>query len=386
MKLRKLCLGMASGLCAATLLFVGSASAVAQPTSTVDDGSPGRIESATPVDVPGFTAAVGVPVNAWRLLYSSTDVRGNPITSSGLLLAPATGGNRLIGMGHGSVGLGDQCAPSQTYPRMADPEVPAAVEHLRRGAAVVVSDGQGLGTPGLPTYMVGQSAGRVMLDAVRAARSFPSAVHADAPIGLTGYSEGGATTAWAAELQPSYAPELRIAGVVSGGMAADLGKAAAQLNGHPFAAFMLHTAVGLDTAYPELRLSDYLSDEGRARLPALLTTCFYESVPREAFSTIDRFTTRNPLTDPSWLARLEENNLGAEVPAVPMYIFHGEQDELLPFEPVEALNRTYCEAGASVTFRSYPSSHFATLFQGSTDAVNWLHSRLDGVPATGCNA
>lgn len=372
-------------LCAAALLVTSGGPASAQPASPSMGDAPGHVVSATPLDVPGFTAVLGAPVNAWRLLYASTDVRDNPITTSGLLFAPAGGGRSLVGVAHGSIGLGDQCAPSQTYPTMLDPEVPDVLDHLRGGSAVVVFDGQGLGTPGLPTYMVGQSAGRVMLDAVRAALSVPSAVIEGAPIGLSGYSEGGATTAWAAQLQPTYAPEVHLAGVVAGGMAADLRRAAEQLDGNLFATFLMNTAIGLDSAYPELQLESYLSDEGRARLPELTTTCFYQAIPRGAFATIDQFTTHNPLTEPAWQARLAENNLGATAPVAPLYIYHGARDELLPYEPVTALVRNYCEAGASVTLRTYPGTHFETLFHGSSEAAAWLQQRLDGKPTTGCH-
>ncbi|UUU44488.1 lipase family protein [Streptomyces sp. NBC_00162] len=42
-----------------------------------------------------------------------------------------------------------------------------------RGWAVVVTDYEGLGTPGVHTYTVGPSAGHAMLDAARAATRLP---------------------------------------------------------------------------------------------------------------------------------------------------------------------------------------------------------------------
>ncbi|WP_432278451.1 lipase family protein [Nocardia carnea] len=47
---------------------------------------------------------------------------------------------------------------------------------------------------------------------------------ADAPVAIAGYSGGGLATGWAAALQPSYAPELKIDAAVGGGVPAGQGK------------------------------------------------------------------------------------------------------------------------------------------------------------------
>ncbi len=59
---------------------------------------------------------------------------------------------------------------------------------------------------------------RFVLDGVRAAVAFePAGLDAATPVGLWGYSGGGQVTLFAAEQQPTYAPEFNVVAVVAGG-------------------------------------------------------------------------------------------------------------------------------------------------------------------------
>ena len=123
---------------------------------------------------------------------------------------------------------------------------------LGRGWAVVVPDFEGPRNP----YTAGRMAGHATLDGIRAARRFPPAgLAADGPVGLWGYSGGGQATAWAAEMQPTYAPELAISGVAAGGVPPDLEQVARQIDGGLFSGIYFAAAVGLSREYPELRIA-----------------------------------------------------------------------------------------------------------------------------------
>ena len=89
-----------------------------------------------------------------------------------------------------------------------------------------------------------------MLDIVRAAHHLPDAgLDASNPVGIWGYSQGGTSSGWAAQLAPSDVSELDIAAVAAGGVPADLRVVAANLDGNPFFAATL-AAAGYDAAYP----------------------------------------------------------------------------------------------------------------------------------------
>ncbi|MDI3409445.1 lipase family protein [Streptomyces cavernicola] len=109
---------------------------------------------------------------------------------------------------------------------------------LDRGFAVVVTGYQGLGTPRVHTYMDREAQGRAVLDSVRAAQCLESAGLPDAgPVALYGYSQGGGASASAAELAPSYAPELKVKGAVVGAPPADLKRVADSMDGSAYGAF-----------------------------------------------------------------------------------------------------------------------------------------------------
>lgn len=370
-------LAIASAVCTAGSL--GEARAAAD--------SPGAVTSAAPVRINLNGLDAGIPSRAWQLRYRSTDALGEPVTASALLVVPRRGDaatRPLIGMGHGTEGLADRCAPSRQYVAGTELESGMLALLLRRGWAVVIADGQGVGVPGESTYMVGQSAGRTMLDAMRAARALPDAgVPADSPTGVFGYSEGGATSVWTAELQPTYAPDVPLDAVVAGGTPADLRAAADTLNGSFFATFLFAAAAGFDAAYPELDLERFLTPRGMEQLRKLRSICTLQALPLGAFTSIDRWTTSNPLEDPAWQARLAENQAGRTAPQAPVYLFHGRKDEILPFAAVQELYRSYCALGVDATLRTYGSTHFEAYLQGAQAATRWLAERLRQGPGGG---
>ena len=128
----------------------------------------GTLIAPTPLD-----PAVSLP-NAGRALrihYSTPDVHGNPATSTGAVFLPDSppppGGYPVIAWAHGTTGIGDDCAPS-TMPN--SPRNTIYLSHwLDQGYAIVATDYQGLGTPGLMSYLNGQVEATSVVDSVRAA-------------------------------------------------------------------------------------------------------------------------------------------------------------------------------------------------------------------------
>ncbi len=129
--------------------------------------------------------------SAYRILYRSTGLHGEPIAVSAVLVippgAPPAEGRPIVAWQHPTSGVDQPCAPSlspsvlqmiQGLPRM-----------LERGYVVVATDYAGLGTAGPHPYLVGESEGRAVLDAVRAAHSLPEA-HAGERFVLWGHSQG----------------------------------------------------------------------------------------------------------------------------------------------------------------------------------------------------
>ncbi|GBR53638.1 secretory lipase family protein [Neokomagataea thailandica NBRC 106555] len=86
-------------------------------------------------------------------------------------------------------------------------------EWLRQGYAVVATDYQGLGEAGQVLFMHARSEGMNVLDSVRAARSRFSEL-SDSVL-LYGHSQGGQAVLAAAALAPTYAPGIKVLGVMA---------------------------------------------------------------------------------------------------------------------------------------------------------------------------
>jgi len=367
-----------------------------QPPTTLT-GHPGDVirsrSSVFTLDAVNFTPVAGV--TSQQVLYRSTDALGAADAVSGTVLVPTapwtgSGARPLISYAVGTRGLGADCAPSYTLTQGADYEGSAINAALQQGYAVAVSDYQGLGTPGPHTYMVGQSMGHAVLDMARAAERLPgTGLSASTPVGIWGYSEGGAAAGWAGEQAHAYAPDLNLKGVAEGGVPADLQAVAAGLDGGPFVSLALMTAIGYDRAYPELHLSTYLNAAGQTLLSQSQSVCLvsvdgFSTILNTAFHHISDYTSSNPLATTAWQARLGQNKLGSGKPTVPVFQYHALADEIVPFAQASTLHDTYCAKGVNETWEVLPlAEHALGLFEGQTDALAFLGARFAGTPTTG---
>ncbi|MFJ6955229.1 lipase family protein, partial [Micromonospora aurantiaca (nom. illeg.)] len=168
------------------------------------------------LSIPGLDGRP-MPGTATRLMYRSTDSNGRAVGVTGAYIEPSaawrgTGPRPLVAVASGTMGQGDQCAPSFALQHpltltgdtlSVGYEALAIYRLLATGAAVVVTDYVGLGaTDRLHTYVNRLDEGRALLDAARAARTVPGASVTDrSRVGLYGYSQGGGASAAAAELQ-----------------------------------------------------------------------------------------------------------------------------------------------------------------------------------------
>ncbi|HEX2314488.1 MAG TPA: lipase family protein [Thermomonospora sp.] len=335
-------------------------------------------------------------VKAWQVMYRSENATGDVIPVTGTVLVPTKawegpGQRPLVSYAVGTRGIGDQCAPSYTLTKGLDYEGPFIAGALNRGWAVAITDMEGLGIPGKQhTYEVGRSQGRAVLDILRAAQRLPgTGLNASTPVGVWGYSQGGTSAGWAAQLAATYAPELDLKGVAANGVPADLTAVGENLDGGPYVALAFLASVGLDAAYPELDLESYLNDKGRELLArsgdiCLLSADGVSTFLGTAFKRITDFAHTNPLESPVWQARLNENKLGGTKPAAPVFQGHGAVDAMIPFAQAEALRKDWCALGGNVTFRSYPlSGHIQGALTSRSDSMNFLSDRFAGKPVTG---
>ena len=161
---------------------------------------------------------------AYRMLYVSARPDGTPAASGAMIFVPdlpaPQGGRKVVAWAHGTVGMGDACAPSRSLNGTQD--MAGWLEQMMAlGWVVVATDYVGLGTPGVELYLVAQAEVNDVVNSVRAARNWEPA-GAGSTYAVFGHSQGGHSALWTGHLGAQVAPELDLVGVAAAAPAAEL--------------------------------------------------------------------------------------------------------------------------------------------------------------------
>ena len=254
-----------------------------------------------------------------------------------------------------------------------------------------MTDYEGLGTAGVHTYMDRVSQGRAVLDAVRAAQQLGiSGVDARNPVGLQGYSQGGAAAASAAELAPAYAPELKIRGAVVGAVPADLAGLAEGLEGSLWSSFAFFAMRGLAASY-DLDLDPYLNAEGKQVLRDIEQDCVFDLFSNAFRPTREVSATGTPMYElmrsEPFRTLADDQRIGRLRPSVPVLVTQSRLDEIVPFEVGQGLAEEWCARGVNVRFSGNVAPlHVGGMLPHSAEALPYWEARFAGLPqVNGCS-
>jgi hypothetical protein len=215
----------------------------------------------------------------------------------------AGGGPRpLTVYGPGTQGQGDQCAPSRQFNQGIHwrPYLDLAFNYeelfvstmVARGFAIVMTDYQGLGTPGLHTYVNRVAQGNAMLDAARAAKKLTgTSLKPDGPLAFWGYSQGGGAAASAAELASRYAPELKVVGTYAGAPPANLKELFPYADGSVLVGAVGYALNSVITSYPEYAdaIRSKLTPRGEDMLFKVSDQCIAETIAKFMFRHLQKY-------------------------------------------------------------------------------------------------
>ena len=340
------------------------------------------------------------PLPATQLLYRTQDEIGHPTATVTTVITPpgSTVLPKVIAYLSFYDSLSDKCDPSYTL-RGGDPGAPnqqlsdaeqAFVQaYAATGNVVTVPDFEG---PGLH-WTAGHEAGWSTLDAVRATEAFLSAP-ASTMVGLTGYSGGSIAADWAAELAPTYAPELNLVGVAAGGVPVHFAHNLDYVNGSPeWSGIIPAVFTALSRSYG-LDLDTYLSDYGK------------QLVAKDSTGCIGDFNGTHPGLKVEQLLKPQYRDIYAQQPFVdiinklimgtapgrpkpPMFLAVGNNgssigDDIMVTKDVEALAHEYCSQGVDVLYEEYPRlAHTEAAVAFEPNAVAFLEQRFAGLPMVG---
>ncbi|MGV9665356.1 lipase family protein [Nocardia niigatensis] len=341
-----------------------------------------RVRTLPPVAVfPGATVTL--------VQFRSNNSRDEPIAATTTVLTPP--GHRpdgpLMSYQHFINALGTRCAVSHLL-YSDDPNLLTTASILNvamaQGWSIALPDHLG------PYFAFGASrlGGQIVLDGVRAVKQVPELASRQSPVALVGYSGGGMATGAAAALQPSYAPELKLAGAAIGGAPMNLLTMVEALgyDAHPAFGLAMAAAIGLEREYPsQLPISSYLNQRGLQIRDAMANDCTNQILADGLGGSARAY-----MTDASGFdvregrAVLEENSLElfGEVPETPVFEWHSPDDPLIPVQAIDNTDHRWCAAGVQVqTMHVSAPEHLSGAVIGAPEVMAWLNGRVRGEPA-----
>ncbi|MGF1430507.1 lipase family protein [Kitasatospora sp. LaBMicrA B282] len=349
---------------------------------------PGQLVAARPLPNPSLDW-IPLPVDAWQLSYRTDDAHGRPELAVTTLVVPKSawtgGGSRpVVSLESPEDSLGTQCAPSYQIATGRDNEDAAlGATLIASNWALVLPDHEGPKSE----FLDGPEEGHAVLDGIRAVKSFGAdGIGAGNRYALSGYSGGANAAAWAAELQPSYAPDVPLAGAAIGGTPADPVAVGRHLDGTAAAGLEFAAAYGIATEWPtESGIDGLLTPAGRADFDSLGGQCLTTLALTHPFRTLGSDTSAaDPLGVPSVAAVLRTDTLGAQAPATPVYDYHADTDEIVPVGQDDTLVDTWCgEGGQVVKVRDLLGEHGEEAAVREVAVQHFLADRFAGEPVDG---
>ncbi len=285
------------------------------------------------------------------------------------------------------------------------PSVELAVfgSFLAQGYTVIVPDteGQRADFAACPEY------GMNTLDSIRAALA-SSAVEtaSDARVALLGYSGGAIASEWAAELAPTYAPEVngRLVGAAIGGVLVHPAHNLHYVEDTFIWAGVLPMAlIGIARAF-ETDVTQYLTPRGLNLYRTMQNASIVHVLGQPRYwrlkwadIIIPKYPTLESL--PLFVTLVNKLIMGTGgTPTVPLFIGQGANgipegtpgnkpgigagDGVMIAGDVRTLARDYCAKGTDVYYEQYDLlSHTSTVGVWLMKAIDWVHDRFAGEPA-----
>lgn len=291
---------------------------------------------------------------AWRILYVSKGMRGDPIPVSGVVIVPGKplpeGSWDVIVWAHPTTGVKDSCAPSLN-PNFFH-RVPGLKDMLDRGFVVATTDYPGLGTPGVHPYLVGESEGRAVLDAAKAAGKV---VRTSRRFAVWGHSQGGQAVLFAGQMARKYASDMQLVSVAAAAPATDLKTLLVSDISSPvgkvlgcYALWSWCQVYGIPQSLIfDPRDNDLLND--------ITSTCVENleegiRIARFARRLQPGFLEKNPATTEPWKSLLLRNTPGNSPIKAPIFISQGTADPIVHYSVTTAFVERLRGQGEEVTF------------------------------------
>lgn len=321
---------------------------------------------------------------SFQFLYRTTNTFGDAVAAMMTVLVPQNADlGKLVSFQDFEDSADVDCAPSYIIQTSQPGQTALFIElAFTQGWVVAIPDHEGPKA----SYLANIQSAHAVLDGIRAVLAASSLTHLskDPAIVLWGYSGGGLASAFAAELQPQYAPELKILGAAAGGIVPNISTVISSVNNKTNSWLIPAGIMGLVHEYPELRpiVDAHLIPATASSFKATEHVC--SEVMFGSENILSYFRNFDALmADPTLLSILAQNDMGNNAPKIPMLIYKGVQDEISPISETDELVKKYCAHGTSVLYRrDILANHELDAVLALPVVLSWLKDRLNRVPVS----
>ncbi|CZR55878.1 related to lipase 1 [Phialocephala subalpina] len=362
------------------------------PPTGLEDSSPGTILRSRSLGE--LTLQGVVPYTskaAYQLMFRTTDSLGNASAAVTTIIVPENANlSRVLSYQFAEDSAWANCAPSYVVQLGSIGEAIFLISALDQGWIVNLPDYEGLQS----AFTSGIQAGQATLDSVRAALASEdlTTISPTAEYQMWGYSGGSLASEWAAELQPTYAPELNFKGVALGGLVPNITSVLFTINGGLSAGLIPAGILGLGNAYPELEayIDEHLFPANASTFKKALTQCLADDVTtyagQDLFSYFDEGEATIMTSIPQSVLAATGQMGTHGTPQMPVYVYKAVGDEISPVADTDALVTKLCAQGANIQYvRDWIGEHATEEITGYGGALGFLEDRFNGVPVTpGC--
>jgi hypothetical protein len=350
---------------------------------------------------------ITLPVKVVQLQYRSAGALGQPTVNVTSVLKPPVplGSPRAVSYQSFYDSLNPADEPSVQIAGdvtlgglITDAETVVITPLLLQGYTVIVPDTEGQ----TADFASGPEYGINTLNSIRAATSSPATgLSTSTPIGMFGYSGGAIATDWAAQMAPSYAPDVNrnLVGAAEGGVLVDPAHNLNYISGSlVWAGVMPMAIIGIARGF-HINIKPYLSSYGRQLYSKLQTASITNALgqyPGLTYAQLVKPKYANPASIPVLVKVENELDTGSLAsPTIPMFIGQGA-DGLLEGTPgnkpgigpgdgvmiagdVRTLARDFCASGTAVDYTEYDLlSHVTTFPVWAPAALTWLDGLFAG--------
>lgn len=340
-------------------------------------GQPGEVVRQEPLD----EKVVGG--HGTRILYRTQRADGSDTFSSAVVYTPdqPASGKPVVAWAHGTLGMGDHCAPSRTATPAST--VPGLAAMMAKGWTVTATDYAGFGTPGIQGYLVGEDESHDVLNSVRAARNLTGAGPA---VAIWGHSQGGNSALFSASDVAMYAPELQLVGTVASAPAAELVPLMTQQAG-TVADWVIGPLVSVSwpAANPTLNVNDILTKVGLKTYHQMANQCILPAT-LEAFIRLklgQTYFATNLVDVATWKSMAEDQSAPFLNPGQPLMVVESKADQVVLPNTTALYIQQACKVGSNISmFWLDNVAHQNIPKQSSSQAINWMAARFNGTPVS----